>query len=227
MAKVELKQPIVEEIAGNLEGAQGVVLCEYRGLTVEQDTQLRKNLREAGVKYKVYKNTLVKRAIEGGAFESLKDDLTGPTAIAISDTDATAPARILANFAKEAEALVLKSGVVEGNYYDQDSIKQLASIPSREELLSKLLGSIQSPIANFARVVAQIAEKGGGESAEAEAPAEEAPAPEAAAEAPVEEAPAAEAAAEAPAEEAPAAEAAAEAPAEEAPAEAPAEEKTE
>lgn len=219
MAKVELKQPIVEEIAGNLEGAQGVVLCEYRGLTVEQDTQLRKNLREAGVKYKVYKNTLVKRAIEGSAFESLKDDLTGPTAIAISDTDATAPARILANFAKEAEALVLKSGVVEGNYYDQDSIKQLASIPSREELLSKLLGSIQSPIANFARVVAQIAEKGGGESAEAEAPAEGAPAPEAAAEAPAEEAPASEA----PAEEAPAAEAA-EAPAEEAPAEAPAEE---
>ena len=213
MAKVELKQPIVEEIAGNLEGAQGVVLCEYRGLTVEQDTQLRKNLREAGVKYKVYKNTLVKRAIEGSAFESLKDDLTGPTAIAISDTDATVPARILANFAKEAEALVLKSGVVEGNYYDQENIKQLASIPSREELLSKLLGSIQSPIANFARVVAQIAEKGGGESAEAEAPAEEAPAPEAAA----------EAAAEAPAEEAPAAEAEAEAPA----AESAAEEKTE
>ena len=201
MAKVELKQPIVEEIAGNLEGAQGVVLCEYRGLTVEQDTQLRKNLREAGVKYKVYKNTLVKRAIEGSAFESLKDDLTGPTAIAISDTDA---ARILANFAKEAEALVLKSGVVEGNYYDQDSIKQLASIPSREELLSKLLGSIQSPIANFARVVAQIAEKGGGESAEAEAPAEEAPAPEAAAEAPAEEAPAEAPAEEAPAEESPA-----------------------
>ena len=233
MAKVELKQPIVEEIAGNLEGAQGVVLCEYRGLTVEQDTQLRKNLREAGVKYKVYKNTLVKRVIEGSAFESLKDDLTGPTAIAISDTDATAPARILANFAKEAEALVLKSGVVEGNYYDQENIKQLASIPSREELLSKLLGSIQSPIANFARVVAQIAEKGGGESAEAEAPAEapaeEAPTPEAAAEAPAqeaaaEEAPAGEETAEAPAEEEPAAET----PAEEAPAEeAPAEEKTE
>lgn len=203
MAKVELKQPIVDEIAGNLKGALGVVLCEYRGLTVEQDTQLRKNLREAGVTYKVYKNTLVKRAIEGGEFESLKDDLTGPTAIAISDTDAAAPARILANFAKEAEALVLKSGVVEGNYYDQDGIKQLASIPSREELLSKLLGSIQSPIANFARVVAQIAEKGdSGESVETEAPAEEA-AP-AAEEAPAEEAaPAAEEApvAEAPAEE--------------------------
>ena len=197
MAKVELKQPIVDEIAGNLKGALGVVLCEYRGLTVEQDTQLRKNLREAGVTYKVYKNTLVKRAIEGGEFESLKDDLTGPTAIAISDTDAAAPARILANFAKEAEALVLKSGVVEGNYYDEAGIKQLASIPSREELLSKLLGSIQSPIANFARVVAQIAEKGdSGESVETEVPAEEAAPP--AEEAPVAEAPAQE---EAPAEE--------------------------
>ena len=213
MAKVELKQPIVEEIAGNLKDAAGVVLCEYRGITVEQDTRLRKQLREAGVKYKVYKNTLVRRAVEGGPFESLTGDLTGPTAIAISDTDATAPARILATFAKEAEALVLKSGVVEGNYYDTDSIKQLATIPSREELLSKLLGSIQSPIANFARVVQQIADKvASGEPLEAEKPAEEAPAAEA--EAPAEEAPAAEA--EAPAEEAPAAEA--EAPAEEAPA---------
>ena len=212
MAKVELKQPIVEEIAGSLKDAAGVVLCEYRGITVEQDTRLRKQLREAGVKYKVYKNTLVRRAVEGGPFESLTGDLTGPTAIAISETDATAPARILATFAKEAEALVLKSGVVEGNYYDTDGIKQLATIPSREELLSKLLGSIQSPIANFARVVQQIADKAAsGEPLEAEKPAEEAPA----AEAPTEEEPAAEA--EAPAEEAPAAEA--EAPAEEAPAE--------
>ena len=211
MAKVELKQPIVDEISENLKDALGVVLCEYRGLTVEQDTRLRKSMREAGVKYKIYKNTLVKRAIEGGAFEALKDDLTGPTAIAISDTDASAPARVLANFAKEAEALVLKAGVVEGNYYDTDGIKQIATIPSREELLSKLLGSIQSPIANFARVVQQIADKvASGEPLEAkkeEAPAEEAPA----AEAPAEEAPAAEA----PAEEAPAAEA----PAEETPAE--------
>ena len=224
MAKVEIKQPIVEEIAGSLKDAAGVVLCEYRGITVEQDTRLRKQLREAGVKYKVYKNTLVKRAVEGSAFESLTDDLTGPTAIAISETDATAPARILANFAKEAEALVLKSGVVEGNYYGTDEIKQLANIPSRDELLSKLLGSIQSPIANFARVVQQIADKvASGAPLEAEKPAEEAPA----AEAPAEEAPAAEAPAEeAPAAEAPAEEApAAEAPAEEAPAaEAPAEE---
>ncbi|MBO5458992.1 MAG: 50S ribosomal protein L10 [Lachnospira sp.] len=159
MAKVELKAPIVDEIAGYLNGAQGVVLVDYRGLTVEQDTQLRKQLREAGVVYKVYKNTLVKRAIEGTEFAPMAEKLEGPTAIAISATDATAPARILSNFAKTADALELKCGVVEGTYYDEAGIKAIASIPSREELLSKLLGSIQSPITNFARVIKQIAEK--------------------------------------------------------------------
>ena len=115
MAKVELKAPIVDEISGHLNGAQGVVLVDYRGLTVEQDTQLRKQLREAGVVYKVYKNTLVKRAIAGTEFEPMTDMLEGPTAIAICATDATAPARILSNFAKTAEALELKCGVVEGS----------------------------------------------------------------------------------------------------------------
>ena len=175
MANVELKQPIVEEIAETIKGAQGVVLTEYRGITVEQDTELRKQLREAGVTYKVYKNTLVKRAIEGTEFESLKDDLTGPTAIAVSKDDATAPARILAEFAKNAEALVIKAGVVEGNYCDTAAINEVASIPSREVLLGRLLGSWQSPITNFARVINQIAEKGG-EVAE-EPKAEEAAAP--------------------------------------------------
>lgn len=159
MAKVELKQPIVDEIAGHLNGAQGVVLVDYRGLTVEQDTQLRKQLREAGIVYKVYKNTLVKRAIAGTEFEPMAEQLEGPTAIAISATDATAPARILSNFAKTADALELKCGVVEGTYYDVNGIKAIADIPSREELLSKFLGSIQSPITNFARVIKQIAEK--------------------------------------------------------------------
>jgi large subunit ribosomal protein L10 len=161
MAKVELKQPIVDEIAEQLNGAQGVVLVDYRGLTVEQDTQLRKQLREAGVVYKVYKNTLVKRAVAGTEFEPLTAELEGPTAVAISKTDATAPARILANFAKKADKLELKSGVVEGVYYDQKGIAAIAEIPSREELLSKFLGSIQSPITNFARVIKQIAEKNG------------------------------------------------------------------
>jgi large subunit ribosomal protein L10 len=159
MAKVELKAPIVDEIAGYLKDAQGVVLVDYCGLTVEQDTQLRKQLREAGVVYKVYKNTLVKRAVAGTAFEPMTESLEGPTAIAISATDATAPARILSNFAKTAEALELKCGVVEGTYYDKTGIQAIAEIPSRDVLLSKLLGSIQSPITNFARVIKQIAEK--------------------------------------------------------------------
>ncbi len=162
MAKIELKQPIVEEIKANLDGAQSAVVVDYRGLTVEQDTRLRKELREAGVIYKVYKNTMVRFAIEGTEFEALKDDLEGPNAIAISKEDATAPARILAKFAKEADALEIKCGIVEGTYYDQAGIKAISSIPSREELLSKLLGSLQSPIANFARVIKQIAEKDGG-----------------------------------------------------------------
>ena len=160
MAKVELKQPIVDEISNYLNGAAGVVLVDYRGLTVEQDTQLRKQLREAGVVYKVYKNTLVKRAIAGTQFEGMTELLDGPNAIAISADDATAPARILSNFAKTADALELKCGVVEGTFYDAKGIAAIASIPSRDELLSKLLGSIQSPITNFARVIKQIAEKG-------------------------------------------------------------------
>ena len=170
MAKVELKQPIVEEIKAQLDGAQSAVLVDYRGLTVEQDTKLRKELREAGVVYKVYKNTMVRFAIDGTEFESLKDELEGPNAIAISKDDATAPARILAKFAKGAEALEIKCGVVEGTFYDQAGIKAISSIPSREELLSKMLGSLQSPITNFARVLNQIAEKGDGaaETAEAE-----------------------------------------------------------
>ena len=173
MAKVELKQPIVQEISEQVKDAQAVVLVDYRGLTVEQDTQLRKQLREAGVTYKVYKNTMMRFAFKGTAFESLDADLEGPSAVAISTTDATAPARILAKFAKTAPALELKSGVVEGTYYDAKGMAQLATIPSREELLSKFLGSIQSPITNFARVLKQIAENGGAADTAEEAPATE------------------------------------------------------
>ena len=191
MAKVELKQPVVDEIKAMLDGAVGAVVVDYRGLTVEQDTKLRKQLREAGVAYKVYKNTLVNFAIKGTDFESLSDVLEGPNAFAISTTDATAPARVIAKFAKTAPALEIKAGVVEGTFYDADGMKAIATIPSREELLSKFLGSIQSPIANFARVINQIAEKGG--AADVEVKAEEAaPAEEAPVEAPAEEAPAAE-----------------------------------
>ena len=193
MAKVELKQPIVQEISDNIKDAQSVVLVDYLGLTVAEDTQLRIQLREAGVTYKVYKNTLMNFAFKGTDFESLAPMLDGPNAIAISTTDATAPARVLSKFAKTAPALEIKGGVVEGTFYDADGMKAIAAVPSREELLSKLLGSIQSPIANFARVINQIAEQGGAAATE-EAPAEEA-AP-VAEEAPVEEAPAEEAPAE-------------------------------
>ena len=196
MAKVEIKQPIVAEISESVKDAQSVVIVDYRGLTVAEDTDLRKQLREAGVIYKVYKNTMMNFAFKDTDFESLAPHLEGPSAIAISKEDATAPARILAKFAKTAPALEIKGGVVEGTYYDADGMKAVASVPSREELLSKLLGSLQSPVTNLARVLNQIAEQGGGAEAAsaAEAPAEETPAEEAApaAEAPAEEAPAAE-----------------------------------
>ena len=165
MAKVELKQPVVAEIAEVLNGAKSAVVVDYRGLTVEQDTALRKQLREAGVTYKVYKNTMIRFAAKGTAFEALEPNLEGPTALAVSKTDATAPARILANFAKTADKLELKGGVVEGTYYDAAGMAEIAKVPSREELLGKLLGSIQSPITNFARVLNQIAEKNGSEAA--------------------------------------------------------------
>ena len=158
MAKVELKKPIIDEIAANIADAQSVVIVDYCGLTVEEDTRLRKELRENGIIYKVYKNTMMNFAFKGTDCESLSQHLEGPNAIAISKTDATAPARILAKFAKEAKALEIKAGIVEGTYYDATGMEAVSKIPSREELLGKLLGSIQSPIANFARVISQIAE---------------------------------------------------------------------
>ena len=159
MAKVELKKPIVDEISELLNGAATAVVVDYRGLTVAEDTALRKQLREAGVVYKVYKNTIINFAIKDTEFADLAQHLEGPTAIAVCKDDATAAARVLAKFAKTAEALEIKGGVVDGIYYDAAGIAKIASIPSRDVLLSKLLGSMQSPITNFARVIKQIAEK--------------------------------------------------------------------
>ncbi|WP_026511426.1 MULTISPECIES: 50S ribosomal protein L10 [unclassified Butyrivibrio] len=185
MAKVELKQPIVKEISDKIQNAQALVLVDHRGLTVAEDTELRKKLRAENVSYKVYKNTMMNFAFKGTDFEQLADLLNGPSALAISETDPAAPARVLVEFAKKAKALEVKGGVIEGKLYDADALKEIAMIPPKDQLLSKLLGSMQSPIANFARVVKQIAEKKaeGGEAA----PAEEAPAAETA-EAPAEEA---------------------------------------
>ena len=166
MAKVELKKPIVEEINSAVKDAQAVVVVRYSGMTVEQDTAMRKELREAGITYKVYKNTMMNFAFAGTQCEALSKHLEGPNAIAISADDATAPARILAKYAKQVKPMELVGGVVEGKYFDAAGVQALADVPSREILLGRLLGSMQSPVANFARVIKQIAEKDG-------APAEE------------------------------------------------------
>ena len=159
MAKIEMKKPVVDEIKGYVEKAQAAVLVDYRGLTVEEDTALRKKLREAGVVYKVYKNTMLNFAFEGTEFAELSKHLEGPTAVAFGIEDATAPARVISEFAKNCPNLEFKAGVVDGTYYDVEGIKVIANIPSRDVLISKLLGSLQSPITNFARVIKQIAEK--------------------------------------------------------------------
>ena len=184
MAKVELKQPVVNEISEKIKDAQAVVLVDHRGLTVAQDTELRKKLREEGVSYKVYRNTMMNFAFKGTDFEQLSDLLNGPSAMAVSESDPAAPARVLYEFAKKAKALEIKGGVIEGKFYDAAAMAEIATIPSKEVLLSRLLGSMQSPIANFARVIKQIAEKDGEAApateeapATAEAPAAEAEAP--------------------------------------------------
>ena len=183
MAKIEQKKPIVDEISEKINGASSVVLINPIGLTVAQDTELRKALRAEGVQYKVYKNTMMKIAFKGTDCEQLDAYLDGPSAVAISKDDATAAARVVYKFAKDNDKFQIKGGIVEGKAYDEKALAEIAKIPSREELLSRFLGSIQSPITNFARVIKQIAEKKA-EGTEAAAPAEEAaPAAEAAPEA--------------------------------------------
>lgn len=162
----QLKEEKVAEIKEKLEKAQAVVLAKYQGLTVEEDTLLRKNLREAGVEYKVYKNTLVTLAAKELGLESITEYLEGPVSIAFGYEDVTAPARILNDFAKDHKALELKAGIVDGELYDSAKIQQLATIPSKEVLIAKLLGSIKSPISSFARVISAIADSKGTESAE-------------------------------------------------------------
>ena len=162
----QLNEAKVAEIKEKLEKAQAVVLAKYQGLTVEEDTLLRKNLREAGIEYKVYKNTLVTLAVKELGIEGFDEYLEGPVSIAFGYDDVTAPARILNDFAKDHKALELKAGIVDGELYDAAKIQQLATIPSKEVLIAKLLGSIKSPISSFARVISAIADSKGTESAE-------------------------------------------------------------
>jgi large subunit ribosomal protein L10 len=153
------KQAIIDEIKDKFERAESAVVIDYMGITVAQADAMRKKLREADVDYTVYKNTLVKRAIAGTDYEKMAEVLEGPSAFAFSYDDATAPARVLNEAIKEFKKMEFKGGFVEGEYYDKNELVQVADIPSRDVLISKFMGSIQSPIANFARVVKQIAEK--------------------------------------------------------------------
>jgi large subunit ribosomal protein L10 len=178
MAKVELKKPVIEDIAANVKDADAVILVNYLGINVAGDTALRKELREAGVTYKVYKNTMMNFAFKGTEFEPLCPHLHGANAIAISKEDATAPARIIKNHLKANPTIHMVGGIVEGKFYDETAVQALADIPGREVLLGRLFGSMQSPVANFARVIKQIAEKDpSAASAEEAAPAAEEVAP--------------------------------------------------
>lgn len=154
----QAKQVIIDEIKAKLDGAQAAVVIDYIGTTVEEANAMRKKLREANVDYTVYKNTLVKRAIEGTEFEGLKDVLEGPSAIAISKDDATAPARVLNEAIKEYKKMAFKAAVVEGQLMDANGIQAIADIPSRDVLIAKFMGSIQSPISKAVRTFQAIAD---------------------------------------------------------------------
>ena len=166
---IDIKQGVVSEIADKMKRSQSVVVVDYKGVTVEQATALRNKFREAGIDYKVYKNTLVRRAAaEIGQFEKFDDEnLVGTNAIAFSYDDAVAPAKIIADFAKTAPKVEFKMGYVEGEYYDAAGLDALSKIPSREELIAKLLGSLKAPVSNFVYLVDALAKK----DAEAEAEA--------------------------------------------------------
>lgn len=164
MPKIEQKSVVVDEIKGKLKKAVSVLLVDSRGLTVDQDTILRKRLREAGVDYKVYKNTMVRLAVTDTPFEDIAPYLAGPTAVAICYDDPTIAARTINKELKGMPLLKFKAAVIENTVYDSDAVKELAQIPPRAELLSKLLGSFKAPIASFARLANALSEKrsGGG-----------------------------------------------------------------
>lgn len=161
MSNLAKKQAIVEEIRDKLARTKSLVLVDARGLTVAQDTELRKILREAGIDYKVYKNTLMERAVEGTEYEGLRPHLAGPSAAAFSYEEATAAAALISKQLKTMPKLEFKAGLIDGTVYDAEGMKAIAEIPPREVLLSRLLGSFKSPLSSFARVVKAIAEKQG------------------------------------------------------------------
>jgi large subunit ribosomal protein L10 len=153
---LELKKVAVEEIKDRFMKAKSAVLVDYRGLTVEEATELRSKFRQAGVEYKVYKNNLVKLAIKDTEFEPLSQDLTGPNAIAFGIEDAVIPAKIVKDFAKDHKALELKAGIVEGSYCNLEDIIKIADLPSREVLIGRFLGSVKAPVSNFAYFLSNL-----------------------------------------------------------------------
>lgn len=160
MSKViEQKKQLVSEIADKFRASESTILVDYRGLDVAEVTELRSQLRAAGVEFKVYKNTMSRRAVEEAELSELSDALVGPTAIAFSNEDVVAPAKILNDFAKEHEALEIKGGVIQGNVATIDQIKELADLPNYEGLLSMLLSVLQAPVRNFAYATKAIAEQ--------------------------------------------------------------------
>lgn len=161
----EEKANTVSEISDKLKGSVSTILTDYRGLSVAEVTELRKTLREAGVEFKVYKNTLARRATAEVGLSELDSFLTGPTAIAFSAEDVVAPAKVLSDFAKKHNALEIKAGVIEGKLVQVEQIKAIADLPSREGLLSMLLSVLQAPMRNFALAVKAVAEKQEGQGA--------------------------------------------------------------
>ncbi|MDT0739839.1 50S ribosomal protein L10 [Staphylococcus chromogenes] len=155
---IEAKKQHVDEIAEQLKSSVSTVFVDYRGLTVAEVTDLRKQLREAGVQYKVYKNTMLRRAAEKAGIEGLDEYLAGPTAIAFTTEDVVAPAKVIAGFAKEHEALEIKTGVMEGSVISADQVKTVGSLPSHEGLVSMLLSVLQAPMRNFAYAVKAVGE---------------------------------------------------------------------
>ncbi|MFB7141155.1 MULTISPECIES: 50S ribosomal protein L10 [unclassified Bacillus (in: firmicutes)] len=158
-AVLEAKKQVVSEVAAKLRDSKSTVVVDYRGLNVAEVTELRKQLREAGVEFKVYKNTLTRRAAEEAGLADLNESLTGPNAIAFSMEDVIAPAKVINDFAKKHEALEIKAGVIEGNVATVEEVKALAELPSREGLLSMLLSVLQAPIRNFALATKAVAEQ--------------------------------------------------------------------
>ena len=157
-AKVlENKKAVVAELVERLKNAQAGVIADFRGLTVAQDTELRTKLREAGVEYTIVKNTLTRFAANEVGLEGLDPILHGPTALATSSTDVVAPAKVLVEFAKTNEQLEIKAGFVDGKVIDANEVKVYASIPNKETLISKMMGSLQAPIGSLVRTLDAIA----------------------------------------------------------------------